>query len=173
MKKLLALFLTLTALLTLAACGGEKSPTEESDSDQTTVQEPGADAPLGKTLAAVFLACDDAASCQTIAEDILAQEAILFAGQTSPVTPGLLTGFGNEEITGFSDGVMFAPVIGSIPFVGYVFQLSSEAETADFVHLLQENANPRWNVCTEAEETVIQEKGDKVFFLMCPTSLEA
>lgn len=172
MKKLLILVLTLTTLLTLAACGGEKTPTEDPASDQETVQEPGADATLGKTLAAVFLASDETASCTAVAEEILANEAILFAGQTSPVTPGLLTGFGNEEITGFSDGVMFAPVIGSIPFVGYVFQVENEADLDSFVQLLQENANPRWNVCTEAEETVIQEKGDKVFFLMCPTSLE-
>jgi hypothetical protein len=67
---------------------------------------------------------------------------------------------------------MFAPMIGSIPFVGYVFTLSDDADVESFVTLLSENADPNWNICTEADETVIESAGNKVFFVMCPTSLE-
>lgn len=111
-------------------------------------------------------------TAQEIADEIIANPQILFAGATAEVEEGLLTGFGNAEITGFDSGVMFAPVIGSIPFVGYVFSLEDGADTDAFVQLLQENANPRWNVCTEAEETVIEVSGNTVFFLMCPSQFE-
>ena len=89
-----------------------------------------------------------------------------------PVEPGLLMGFGNETIQGFSQGVMFAPVISTIPFVGYLFRLEEQTSGQDFVQTLRDAADPRWNICTEADETVVQQEGDIVFFLMCPQSME-
>lgn len=109
---------------------------------------------------------------QEIAEAVIQNPQIQFAGDTAEVEEGLLTGFGNAEITGFDTGVMFAPIIGSIPFVGYVFSLDETADADSFVKLLEENANPRWNVCTEAEETVIETSENMVFFLMCPSQFE-
>ena len=46
------------------------------------------------------------------------------------------------------------------------------ADVEGFVQTLTDNADPRWNICTEAEETVVEVCGDKVFFLMCPKTLE-
>jgi hypothetical protein len=130
---------------------------------------------LGQALYESFLAQNDAnpdATATEIAEGLLANDFILFSGATMEVEPGYLTGFGNAEITGFEQGTMFAPMIGSIPFVGYVFTLSDDADAESFVTLLSENADPNWNICTEADETVIESAGNKVFFVMCPTSLE-
>jgi hypothetical protein len=130
---------------------------------------------LGQALYESFLAQNDAnpeATATEIAEGLLANDFILFSGATMEVEPGYLTGFGNAEITGFEQGTMFAPMIGSIPFVGYVFTLSDDADVESFVTLLSENADPNWNICTEADETVIESAGNKVFFVMCPTSLE-
>ena len=107
-----------------------------------------------------------------MADAILALDMIQFEGATMPVEEGLLTGFNNAEIKGFKEGVMFAPMIGSIPFVGYVFTLAEETDSSAFVQLLEENADPRWNICTEAEETVVDSTGDMVFFVMCPMQFE-
>jgi hypothetical protein len=130
---------------------------------------------LGQALYESFLTQNDAnpdATATEIAEGLLANDFILFSGATMEVEPGYLTGFGNAEITGFEQGTMFAPMIGSIPFVGYVFTLSDDADEESFVTLLSENADPNWNICTEADETVIESAGNKVFFVMCPTSLD-
>jgi len=89
-----------------------------------------------------------------------------------PVEPGLLTGFGDVEITGFSEGVMFGPSISTIPFLGYVFQLEEGADGEAFCQTLQEYCDLRWNICTEAEEVTAVQGGNYVFFLMSPTSLE-
>lgn len=111
-------------------------------------------------------------TAQEMADSILSHEIIQFDGATMPVEEGLLTGFGNAEIIGFKEGIMFAPMIGSIPFVGYVFTLEEGADVSSFITLLEENADPRWNICTEAEETIVESADSMVFFLMCPSQFE-
>ena len=78
-----------------------------------------------------------------------------FEAVTMAVEPGLLMGFDNAEITDFKEGVMFAPMMGTIPFVGYVFALEEGTDVEAFKTTLKENANLRWNICTEAEELTI------------------
>ena len=68
---------------------------------------------------------------------------------------------------------MFAPVIGTIPFLGYLFRLEEGTDGAAFVDTLQSAGDLRWNICTQADEMVVHQEGDVVFFLMCPYTLEA
>lgn len=85
------------------------------------------------------------------------------------VEEGFLNGFDNE-IKSFKNGVMFGPLIGTIPFVGYIF------ETDDAGALkteLENNANLRWNICTEADEMHAEILDNThVFFIMCPEKFE-
>lgn len=111
-------------------------------------------------------------TAQEMADAILANPMIQFGGATMEVEQGLLTGFGNAEITGFSNGVMFAPMIGSIPFVGYVFTLEDGVDATAFMQTLTDNADPRWNICVEADETVVENADNMVFFVMCPSQFE-
>lgn len=67
---------------------------------------------------------------------------------------------------------MFGPIISTIPFVGYIFTLAEDADVDAFVTLLKDNANLRWNICTEADELTVEKSGNTVFFLMSPLSLE-
>ena len=89
-----------------------------------------------------------------------------------PVEEGMLTGFGNTEIKGFSEGTMFSPMIGTIPFVSYVFVLKDDTDAKEFVSTLESNADMRWNICTEAEEKLVETVDNKVFFIMCPKAIE-
>lgn len=165
MKKFLCMLLALIMLLSMVACGSKEEKVEQ-DPEPTTV---------GTFLRKEFkdqLAENADLTAQELADALLASEHIAFGGAAMPVEPGLLMGFDNAEITGFSEGVMFAPMIGTIPFIGYVFVLEEDADVEAFVKTLEDNANPRWNVCTEAEETVTGSVGNKVFFVMCPTSME-
>ncbi len=154
-----------------------EAETEEATEEATEGEAGGNTAAgdtLGQTLLADFQAraVDDTLGSQVLADELMKNPAILFGPVTMPVEPGLLTGFGNAEITGFKEGVMFAPMIGSIAFVGYVFELEEGTDGAAFVQTLKDNADPRWNICVEAEETVVEQSGNKVFFVMCPKSLE-
>jgi len=199
-KRWMMLVLCAVLALALTACGSKKedsaqdeivestvdSSTEESteesveeaETTEDTVTEDTAQTSgdtLGQTLLAAFVSATGAnaeASAQELADTLLSNEAILFSGASMPVEPGLLTGFGNAEITGFKEGVAFMPMIGTIPFVGYVFTLEDGTDADAFMQTLTDNADPRWNICTEAEETIVEKAGNTVFFLMCPKSLE-
>ena len=82
-------------------------------------------------------------SAQEMADAILANPMIQFGGATMEVEPGLLTGFDNAEITGFKSGVVFMPMIGSIPFIGYIFDVESSAQASSLISKLEANAtNP-------------------------------
>ena len=168
MKKLLTLLALCAALiLTLTACGGSDAPSG-GDADIPVVEGD----TLSADLANVFLplAVEGASDAAALAEAVTAD--LPFEAMVMPVEPGLLMGFGNVEITGFSEAVMFGPAISTIPFLGYVFQLEEGTDGAEFCQTLQEYCDLRWNICTEAEEVVAVQGGDYVFFLMCPSSLE-
>ena len=67
---------------------------------------------------------------------------------------------------------MFSPMIGTIPFVGYVFVLEEGADVDAFMTTLKDNGDLRWNICTEAEEMVVDHVENRVFFVMSPKSFE-
>ena len=170
MKKLLVTLLAAMLAVSMVACGGKSTTTESTPAAEEIVS----DGTLGQDLLVVFadhLKANPEATAQELAETVITNEKILFMGGAMPMEPGFLMGF-DADITGFEEAVCFAPMIGTIPFMGYVFTLADDADVDAFVATLEANANPRWNICTAADQTVIKAIGNKVFFLMCPTSLE-
>ena len=163
MKRIFALSLALLLILALAACGGEKT-------GPGALTEPGEDATLAEILEYDFQtrAAGGETDLTALAEGILSNEEINFDGLTMPVEPGLLMGFGNTEITGFDEGVMFGPVISTTPFVGYLFHLDGSVDDDAFMEKLESSADLRWNICTSADEMLSSEKSDIVFFVMAP-----
>lgn len=155
MKKLLAIALSCVMVLGTAACGSKEAAPET----------------VGEYLAVDFKENAEG-TAQEIADRMLANEVIVFEGASMTVEPGLLMGFDNAEITGFEEGVMFGPMIGTIPFVGYVFTLEEGTDVEAFQQTLKDNANLRWNICNEAEELTVEAEGNTVLFLMSPKSFE-
>ena len=201
MKKLFAIILSVAMLLSFAACGGNEAP-EETTAEITTEapvddmnqpaapgegpEMPGVDTPAAdggevsdgtsaaQTLLNVFydeLASNPSATAEELANKVIAHESIQFMPMVAPMEEGYLTGF-NNEIKGFEEAYTFAPGIGTIPFVGYIFTLADGADVEAFKTNLESEANLRWNICTAAEEMVCENVGNTVFFLMCPMSLE-
>ena len=107
-----------------------------------------------------------------MAETLISNSVIAFAGGAMAIEPGYLTGFDDTEIKGFKEGAMFAPMIGTIPFVGYVFTLEDGTDVSSFISTLKSAANLRWNICTSADEMVAGSVGNKVFFVMSPISFD-
>lgn len=188
MKKCLIFIGLMVLTLSLTGCGrkAEETPKEsappqnnveatEAPQSETQIEQ-GTDVGLtGETVGKILLMDFERyiqenpdVSAQEMADHILANSIIQFSGTTMAVEEGLLAGFNNAEITGFDEGVMFAPMIGSIPFVGYIFTLPDGADTEAFLQLLTDNADPRWNICTEADETVTGKAENMIFFVMSP-----
>lgn len=182
MKKIIALMMAAAMLLTLAACSESKpEPTEEPTTasttapTETTTEEPSTEpstGTLGSTLRDAFLSemeTNPDATPIDIANALIANPAIEFAPIVEPMLPGYLPGF-SADIDGFAEAAMFAPMIGSIAFVGYIFRLDDGADVDAFMQTLRDNADPSWNICVTANETVIDAVGNTVFFVMTPGS---
>lgn len=154
----------------------EEEESTETPAEGEVVDGEVAEGTVGNTLLGAFndmVENDAEADALTIAEGLVTNESVALIGPvTMEVEPGFLMGFENYEVTGFEQGVMFAPMIGSVPFVGYVFTLPADADVDAFVTGLKDNANLRWNICVEADEMVVEANGNKVFFVMCPATIE-
>ena len=141
---------------------------DSNDTTETSDLETGET--LGNSLKAEFesLASSDGTT-ESIANALSSSSSLSEMSMVvEPVTEGYLSGFDND-ITGFTEGHMFAPMISTIPFVGYVLK-TDDADA--LISTLESNANKAWNICTEADEMVTAQSGDYVFFVMCRNSKE-
>lgn len=75
----------------------------------------------------------------------------------------------DTEIKGYKKAYAIKPMIGSIPFVAYLFEVDDAKE---FEKKLNDNANLRWNICTEADNKSSAVVDHYVFFVMAPKSFE-
>ena len=156
-----------------------EKPSKNPTKDEKPADKPAEEAPaqpaeqtVGTKLLAEFKSKASSGSALSIAEGIANGGSLPFMAGAMEVEPGLLAGFDNAEITGFKSGAVFQPMIGSIAFIGYVFELEDGVSASDFIKTLKDNANLRWNICVEAEEMVTGSVGNKVFFVMCPKAFE-
>lgn len=149
----------------------EEKPAEPEVKDEPKPEEKPAESPagntMGDTMLAVFRANRDK-SVDDIANACISDKSIQFFGMTAPMEEGFFPEF-DGDVKGFSKCVKFGPAMGSIAFSGLVFEVSGDANA--FANDLKSRANPRWNICVEAEQTICEVYGNKVFFLMCPKSL--
>ena len=149
----------------------ETKKPEKTPAVETPAPTPQAPKTVGNTLLAAFKA-NSGGSALSVAERLSANPAIKVQVGAMSVEEGYLTGFDNTEIKGFKEGAVFMPMIGTIPFVGYVFTLENASDAPAFIANLKSAANLRWNICTSADEMVTGSAGNKVFFVMCPTAFE-
>ena len=182
MKKLVIVLMALTLCIGLVACGsnGEVVETTEAVSNAIT---PDVDATtVGGMHWAAFEAAvaeNADATVEELANTVLftevdGQPLNQFMGGVMPVEVGAeyFPGFDNYAITGYTECANFMPMIGSIAYVGYVFELEEGADVQAFINSLTENCNPRWNICVAADQTVAGAVGNKVLFLMCPETYD-
>lgn len=171
MKKIIAVLLILVMVLGFAACGETQQGDGTPTATPTPTEETKKPETVGEKLYAQFKA-DHSGTAEEIATRIIANDIIQFFGGAMPVEEGLLSGFDNYEVKGFKEGAMFGPMMGSIAFVGYIFVLEDGADVETFKTGLKDNANLRWQICVEAEELIVENEGNVVFFLMCPKAFE-
>ena len=88
---------------------------------------------VANTLMSEFKSIAKSKNAESIANQLIANKIIPFMPAVMPVEEGWLNGFGDAEITGFKEGAMFGPMIGSIPFIGYVFELKDETDVNQFI----------------------------------------
>jgi len=180
MKRNIALILAAVLAASMISCGGnDTTDTNETgagtESAVVTEEVIEANTVVTKLQVAFIDAvkANPAATAEEIAGTLAQNEAVAPIGPAAmPIAEGWLNGFTAESITGFAEGCVFAPMIGTISFMGYVFTLADGADVEAFKTQLTSTADLRWNVCTEADEMVCDDEGNKVFFVMAPTAFE-
>ena len=180
MKKILAGILILTMAAGLFGCSKSDSNGKETTTDTTKesvtdpVDDNGVDddnagsgsmdsTELENKVVAIF---EEESAKGTSIEEIakLIAPVTEFDCEVGKVKEGYLMGF-TEDVKGFKNGYAIMPIVGTIPYVSYIFE-ADDAEA--FADNLKATANPRWNICTEANEPVIKIKDNYVFLTMCP-----
>lgn len=189
MKKVLAILMALVMVLAFAACSKEpvnEEPGTEAETvadvqNEAVSEEASEGAVSGESIAQALVAefkalaateTDALAVAEKLAQNA-AVAAISPAAMEMELEENYLSGFDNYEVTGFDKCIMVAPMMGTIPFVSYVFTLADGTDADAFVKGLEDNANLRWNICTQADEMVAVAEGNLVFFVMAPASLDA
>jgi len=145
----------------------------EADTADTDVVEGETD---GSKLYGIFedaITANPDATLEELANAVCSSGIPPFAVMPAPMEEGWLNGFDAESITGFSECVAIAPMMSTIPFLGYIFKLADDADVDAFIANLEATANLRWNICTEAEELTCKAVDNTVFFLMCNKDLNA
>ncbi len=188
MRKFLAVALSVAMVFSLAACGKTKdnenqqgsenitsTATPEAGNDEAAIVTPDVkDDTAGSILWNSFLETMKAnpeTSVIDMANTLITNPVIQFMGGANEMEPGYLAGF-SEEITDFKSAAMFGPMMGSIAFMGYVFELEDGADVNAFIENLKSKSNPRWNVCVEADYTQVGAYDNTVYFLMYPAVLD-
>lgn len=105
---------------------------------------------------------------EKVANAISTNENIKITVEVVNVEKGFLDGF-DGEIKEFSRAYAIKPIIGSQPFIAYIFETNDATALKD---LLKEKANKRWNICTEADELEISVVDNYVFLVMSPTNFD-
>lgn len=106
---------------------------------------------------------------EQLAQKIAENDAIIPEVQTFSISKDdYLSGF-KEEIKGFKKAYGIAPMIGTIPFIAYVFEVDNPDQ---FSKTLKENAQLDWNICTKADEMKTTIVDNYIFFVMSPTNFE-
>lgn len=154
MKRIIALLLVAVMIFSLCACGKKKVDRKDPETQGEAVKYAFEDAVA------------DSKDVSTIAKKIAKCKDIKVSVEAMPVEAGWLAGF-DGEITGFKEAATVQnPMMGGQPFFCYVFKMEKAADAQAFLETLQKNANPRWCVCTETDETVYEIVDDIVFFCM-------
>ncbi len=146
MKRIIAILLCVLLTFTLASCGkiGGKIVDAFEDNTDKSVQE--------------------------IADAIV--EAVDFELLTASVKEGLFDGFGSMPISGFDNAMLLTPADTSIPFVGYVFELSEDTDKNTFIGTLEKYADVGFKGEEEADSVIIESEDDKVIVIITPDKIE-
>ncbi len=160
MKKFSLLLIILLSVIALTGCG-KKEETKKEESEPTT--------PAAILAEEFESTIKDNKSIVEVAEKLSENKVLGTSMVVEEKKPkDFLSGF-DEKIKNFKNAAVIQPMIGSIPFVAYVFE-TDDAEELE--KELKEKANPRWNICTEADETIVKVVDNYVFFIMSPNSFE-
>ena len=166
MKKF-KLFMANAVVFTATFMTGCKKPKDDLKENTEQKQEENT---VAQTLGRQFESeIENERDIEKVTKKIAENEILEISVDASQVKSGdYLSGF-QKEIKDFKNAYVIRPMIGTIPFIAYIFEVENSSE---FAEELKSSADLRWNICTEADEMHVVVRGDYVFFVMSPKNFE-
>ena len=166
MKKF-KLFMAIAVVFTATFMTGCEKPKDDVKENTGQKQEENT---VAQTLGRQFESeIENERDIEKVTKKIAENEILEISVDASQVKSGdYLSGF-QKEIKDFKNAYVIRPMIGTIPFIAYIFEVENSSE---FAEELKSSADLRWNICTEADEMHVVVRGDYVFFVMSPKNFE-
>ena len=166
MKKF-KLFMAIAVVFTATFMTGCEKPKDDVKENTEQKQEENT---VAQTLGRQFESeIENERDIEKVTKKIAENEILEISVDASQVKRGdYLSGF-QKEIKDFKNAYVIRPMIGTIPFIAYIFEVENSSE---FAEELKSSADLRWNICTEADEMHVVVRGDYVFFVMSPKNFE-
>lgn len=161
------LFMAIAVVFTATFMTGCEKPKDDVKENTEQKQEENT---VAQTLGRQFESeIENEKDIEKVAKKIAENEILEISVDASQVKSGdYLSGF-QKEIKDFKNAYVIRPMIGTIPFIAYIFEVENSSE---FAEELKSSADLRWNICTEADEMHVVVRGDYVFFVMSPKNFE-
>lgn len=164
MKKLLKYFVFVFVIISLFSITGCDNKENNNNNENSNVKES-----VALKLVNEFKnIINEKSDLKDISESLSKSDTIKINVDILEVKEGLLDGFDNQ-IKGFNEGYVIKPMIGAQPFIMYVFKTDDVISLKDN---LSNNANKRWNICTQADDLEIYFENNYVFLVMAPNNFE-
>ena len=170
MKKLVALLLTMTLLLSMTACRRKQNtkPTDTGNTQppSTTTQEDKASLP---------------GTMEENVNKLMQANPVQFMGGLIPVNLQDTSEEGLWELKSFTgldsaekltDLAVYEPVTGAQAFSLVLVRVASAADAKPIAQQMKDNINPRKWICVEADQVMAAGYGDTVMFIMLESSLD-
>lgn len=169
MKKISKLFFAMILVLSvclITGCGKQEKITEENVS---TIEEEKPVTVASSLVEQFKTEIKDNKNLEEVANKLAENEKLSIMTMVEVLDKKSdIFGF-NTTIKNFKTGVAIKASISTIPFVAYIFEVENPEE---FQTTLKENANLRWNICTEADDMESAIYENYVFFVMSRSSFE-
>ena len=162
LSKFILIFIMVIGIFTLAGCGKTEAPKSDNVKEFSNTI-------AGKLAKQFYDEIKDNKDLEKIANKLSENEIIEFSVGVEELNEDSYFAGITTEVKGFKKAYAIRPMIGTIPFVAYMFEVD-DAEA--FEANLKENVDLRWNICTEADtvESVVFE--NYVFIVLSPNGSE-
>ena len=153
MKKLLAVILAATMLLSFAACGKNA---ETNDGSDISTEEPGVTAPAGtpeEIIDAVYAEKSVSLNLMTTAVDLEDEYAPKYS-------------LGLDDVSKVKEAAVSEPMMGSQAYSLVVVRVNDAADAEDVANEMLNGIDQRKWICVEADTLKVMTKGDIVLLFM-------
>ena len=168
MKKLLSVLLTLTLVLSLAACGGKKTDETTAPAEETTTAQ------TETTASASF-----EGTMEELVNKIIENRPVEFMGaamvidltDTSEDGQWMVKSFtGLEDASVITEAAVYEPMMGSLAFSLVTVRVAPDGDAQAVAESMKAGIDPRKWICVEADDLLVAGRGDIVMLIMVSTT---